>query len=203
VNIQPQPDFNRANKAYYHYTDHLHTQALQQTSSTLLFTPHHTTLPKHEMSSFEKYHITEPHPSVPKSHWIHAGRGGAGNITHVNPKKITSGPDASGPASVTAIKPHAPTSLFVSGRGGAGNIHQEKERAIFSFDEELQQQQRLMEHQAPVYHIGRGGAGNLIHDGERRRGSGSSASSASSTASAPRVSLEGALNKIRGSFSRH
>ena len=50
----------------------------------------------------------------------------------------------------------------MSGRGGAGNAFPASERAIFSFDEELERQLRW-ESVAPVYHVGRGGAGNLIH----------------------------------------
>jgi hypothetical protein len=34
------------------------------------------------------------------------------------------------------------------------------ERLIFSFDEELERQRRVLAHAAPVYHFGRGGAGN-------------------------------------------
>merc|ERR1719282_488249 len=105
------------------------------------------------------YHITEPHPSIPASHIYHAGRGGAGNVMRVNPKSVTSGPDASGPASRIKLTPPPADALFTTGRGGAGNVHREKERAMFSFDEELAQQERLREHAAPVYHIGRGGAG--------------------------------------------
>lgn len=33
---------------------------------------------------------------------------------------------------------------------------------MFSFDEELAFQERLLEHQAPMYHVGRGGMGNAV-----------------------------------------
>ena len=58
----------------------------------------------------------------------------------------------------------------------------DEERRLFSFDEELERQQRRgatsSAHCAPVYHIGRGGQGNLIDEKERRRGSGGSDDSA-------------------------
>ena len=59
-----------------------------------------------------------------------------------------------------AAKPKATT----TGRGGLGNVHaysEGSERAIFSFDEELERQLRREREVAPVYHVGRGGAGNL------------------------------------------
>jgi hypothetical protein len=150
------------------------------------------------------YHITEPHPSVPASHTFYAGRGGAGNAMRVNPKTVTQGPDASGPASLIKLTPPPSNSLFTTGRGGAGNVHREKERAMFSFDEELAQQERLREHAAPVYHIGRGGAGNLIDEMHHRRASQHSASSMTSTESegGVRRSIEGAWHKVSRQFSR-
>ncbi|KAF2008165.1 hypothetical protein P154DRAFT_528783 [Amniculicola lignicola CBS 123094] len=151
------------------------------------------------------YHITEPHPSVPASHYYYAGRGGAGNATRVNPKEITQGPDATGPASRIQITTPPPNALFASGRGGAGNMHREKERAMFSFDEELAQQERLRERAAPVYHIGRGGAGNLIdetHPRTQRTNSTSSNGSTDSEGQGVRHSLEGAWNRVSKQFTR-
>lgn len=150
------------------------------------------------------YHITEPHPSIPASHIYHSGRGGAGNVMRVNPKNITQGADASGPASRVKLTPPPSDALFTTGRGGAGNVHREKERAMFSFDEELAQQERLREHAAPVYHIGRGGAGNLIDEMHPRRASQHSASSTMSSESenGVRRSLEGAWHKVSRQFSR-
>ncbi|KAF2175722.1 hypothetical protein K469DRAFT_609684 [Zopfia rhizophila CBS 207.26] len=151
------------------------------------------------------YHITEPHPSVPASNLYHSGRGGAGNITRVNPKNITSGPNASGPASLIKLSPPPANALFTSGRGGAGNVHREKERAMFSFDEELAQQERLREHAAPVYHIGRGGAGNYVdemHPRTSRQNSASSNSSSDNEAHGVRQSLEGAWHRVSKQFSR-
>jgi len=158
------------------------------------------------MPSTEAYHITEPHPSVPKTRYLYSGRGGAGNITQVNPKDITPGQTATGPAARTKITPHPADSLFTSGRGGAGNIHRERERAIFSFDEELEHQRRMMEHQAPVYHIGRGGTGNLVDERKAsfsRHGSASSTSSVESDHSGrARRSADSAWSRIRHSLSK-
>ncbi|KAF2475442.1 uncharacterized protein BDR25DRAFT_102789 [Lindgomyces ingoldianus] len=148
------------------------------------------------------YHITEPHPSIPASHYYHAGRGGAGNITRVNPKHVTSGPDASGPASLVKLTPPPSNALFTTGRGGAGNVHREKERAMFSFDEELAQQERLREHAAPVYHIGRGGAGNLVDEMHPRTSRQNSTSSTDSAESGVRHSIEGAWHRVSKQFSR-
>jgi len=151
------------------------------------------------------YHITEPHPSVPSSNVYYSGRGGAGNATRVNPQTITAGADATGPASRIKLSPPPSNAFFASGRGGAGNMHREKERAMFSFDEELAQQERLRENAAPVYHIGRGGAGNLFGTEERKKTSRqNSASSNMSSDSERRVrgSIEGAWQKVSRQFSR-
>ena len=154
----------------------------------------------------QSYSITEPHPSVPKSNYIHSGRGGAGNYAQVNPQDITSGQAANGPVSIRPLKGVSPNDYFTTGRGGAGNVHREKERAIFSFDEELERQQRMTEHQAPIYHVGRGGAGNLVDEMRPRMESRSSTSSASSAGSEcntrERSSVDSAWNRFRGSFSK-
>ena len=148
------------------------------------------------------YHITEPHPSTPAP-TIYYGRGGAGNVTRV-PKNITSGQDASGPASRIKLSPPPSNALFTSGRGGAGNMHREKERAMFSFDEELVQQERLREHAAPVYHIGRGGAGNLVEERQKTSRQNSASSTMSSDSDRRvRSSIEGAWHKMSRQFSRN
>ena len=56
--------------------------------------------------------------------------------------------------------------MYLTGRGGAGNAYREKERAIFSFDEELAREQKILDNaaKAPVYRIGRGGAGNMVNE---------------------------------------
>ncbi|KAF1951573.1 hypothetical protein CC80DRAFT_203902 [Byssothecium circinans] len=153
------------------------------------------------------YNITEPHPTIPPTtQTIYYGRGGAGNKTRINPNTLTNGATASGPASRIHLTPPPSNALFTSGRGGAGNVHREKERAMFSFDEELAQQERLREHAAPVYHIGRGGAGNLFGNEEKmgkvqRTNSNSSAGSAESDVGV-RKSIEGAWHKVSRQFSR-
>ncbi|KAJ4299127.1 hypothetical protein N0V90_004371 [Kalmusia sp. IMI 367209] len=148
--------------------------------------------------------IYEPHPSVPASNAFYAGRGGAGNVTRVNPKNITAAADASGPASRIKLSPPPSNALFSSGRGGAGNIHREKERAMFSFDEELAQQERLREHAAPVYHIGRGGAGNLVEERQKTSRQNSASSTLSSDSDRRvRGSIEGAWHKMSRQFSRN
>jgi hypothetical protein len=151
------------------------------------------------------YHITEPHPSVPASHIYYAGRGGAGNATRVKASDISNGRNASGPASLVKLTPPPSNAFFTSGRGGAGNVHREKERAMFSFDEELAQQERLREHAAPIYHVGRGGAGNAINEMKpqsARNNSTSSHTSVDSEKEGVRRSIEGAWNKVSRQFSR-
>src|ERR1700761_1750526 len=165
----------------------------------------------------QSYHITEPHPSVPASHYMPSGRGGMGNMTHITTKTLTSSTAASRPVSSTAQATtnhgisRLPTSssaaaaasggaaaagktitsnsrstnhnYYAAGRGGAGNMHHAShasERPIFSFDEELERQRRMMQHMAPVYHIGRGGAGNYASGGSSEAGSLSRRSSSGS-----------------------
>ena len=69
---------------------------------------------------------------------------------------------------------------------------------MFSFDEELQQQERLRSQQAPVYHVGRGGAGNLVDEMKPRSQRTNSASSISSNGSKEGVrrSIEAAWGKV-------
>ncbi|KAH7025812.1 uncharacterized protein B0I36DRAFT_351772 [Microdochium trichocladiopsis] len=99
-----------------------------------------------------RYTINEPHPTVAKDAFIHAGRGGAGN--HFRAPVTT---PASGVTST--VKPMPPTSArFYSGRGGAGNAHAKAERPIISFDEEYARQSAR--EQKLRGHVGRGGAGN-------------------------------------------
>jgi uncharacterized protein DUF3602 len=100
------------------------------------------------------------------------------------------------------------------------------ERPIFSFDEELELQRRMMQHQAPVYHIGRGGAGNFGSSSSRaaededaesigsdRRSSAGSHASSRSAGSAvgagegvggarARSSLEGTWLRLKGSLGK-
>jgi hypothetical protein len=149
------------------------------------------------------FRITEPHPSVGGA-YIYSGRGGAGNVTRVKATDLTNGPTASGPASRVKLTAPPTTSYFASGRGGAGNMHTGKERAMFSFDEELQQQERLRSQQAPVYHVGRGGAGNLVDEMKPRSQRTNSASSTSSNESVKegvRGSLDHAWRRLSRTIS--
>ncbi|EXJ60259.1 hypothetical protein A1O7_04411 [Cladophialophora yegresii CBS 114405] len=124
--------------------------------------------------STRSYSIVEPHPNPsPSAQYISTGRGGAGNAIR------TRGADATGPAAAAAIRASlattktSPSSMSTHsssqrqwstvGRGGAGNVFPASERAIFSFDEELERQLRRERDVAPVYHVGRGGAGNTMY----------------------------------------
>jgi len=133
------------------------------------------------MSSSRNYSLVEPHPHT-NSPYVHTARGGAGNIV-----KATSSPKT---FTTSASIPHASfeykqPSTFKSGRGGAGNVHHSSERAIFSFDEELERQMRQQAAMAPVYHVGRGGAGNMRYaDSSATRWKDSETASARSISSA-------------------
>ncbi|OKL64503.1 hypothetical protein UA08_00468 [Talaromyces atroroseus] len=155
------------------------------------------------------YHVIEPHPSVPNTRRpaLHTSRGGAGNVISLRHTKTTESQTATGPASLTRLDSSAPAT-FKSGRGGAGNVHSSSERAIFSFDEELEREMRREKDIAPVFHVGRGGAGNLVLHGDRspnaleRRESSTSSSSNESLADRAkdkaRHSLERTWSRITG-----
>jgi len=136
--------------------------------------------------------VVEPHPTVRK--YAHTGRGGAGNT--VKAGKTTNGSTAHGPASLleTGLPPSA---KFSSGRGGAGNIHKNSERALFSFDEELERQitRERMIKEGGVYHVGRGGAGNwtATNPASSRKDSSSSSDSTRS----------GFFGRLSHTFERH
>jgi hypothetical protein len=124
-----------------------------------------------------RYQITEPHPTAHS--YIHSGRGGAGNTFKA--PKTTNASTAVGPASLFETGLPQTSTKFSSGRGGAGNIRDTAEKAIFSFDEELQRQvtrdQKAKD--GAVWHVGRGGAGNwaTIRPSSGRKDSSSSADS--------------------------
>ena len=141
------------------------------------------------------YSVTEPHPTVKK--YVHSGRGGAGNTFRA--PKTSEGSTARGPASVLEAGLPASSSKFSSGRGGAGNIHHSSERAIFSFDEELERQntrERKMKEGA-VWHVGRGGAGNWTSS-QPESSRKASTSSAGSDASA----RSGFFGRLSNTFER-
>lgn len=156
------------------------------------------------------YRVIEPHPSVPHTSRpaVFTGRGGQGNVISLKNTKTTDSRTATGPASLTRLDSRTPTT-FTSGRGGAGNVHSSSERAIFSFDEELE---RDLRRAAPVYHVGRGGAGNMIYRDDAsnastlsRKYSAGSANTASSSGSVAdrardmaRRGLEKGWGKLKG-----
>jgi len=143
-----------------------------------------------------RYSVTEPHPTASK--FIHAGRGGAGNTFKA--PKTSSGATARGAASLFEHGLPQGNSKFSSGRGGAGNIHPSSEKAIFSFDEELERQttrERKIKEGA-VYHVGRGGAGNFAQtkpaSASHRKDSSSSGDSNASS---------GFFSRLSHTFERH
>ncbi|KIW89592.1 uncharacterized protein Z519_09748 [Cladophialophora bantiana CBS 173.52] len=122
--------------------------------------------------SSRSYSIVEPHPSVTTStHYISTGRGGIGNAVPSSSSSASAwgggsgatGASRLGSLSSTTSSTASSRKTFTTGRGGAGNVFPSSERAIFSFDEELEQQLRWERDAAPVYHVGRGGAGNIGH----------------------------------------
>jgi len=146
--------------------------------------------------------VVEPHPSVVKSGaYIGSGIGGAGNIRRYDSTALSSGPDATGPASALAsISRPSQKRVVASGRGGAGNMFRPTEEpSIFQFDEELVKRR---ESAAPMYHIGRGGAANFIDETKPKANrmnsidSAASVNSDRSTASSVRRSMEGAFSKL-------
>lgn len=155
------------------------------------------------------YLVVEPHPSVPNTRRpaLHTSRGGAGNVISLRNTQTTDSQTATGPASLTRLNSGSATT-YKSGRGGAGNVHSSSERAIFSFDEELEREMRREKDIAPVFHVGRGGAGNLVFSSERspygleRRESSTSSSSNESLADRAkeraRHSLERTWSRLTG-----
>jgi len=133
------------------------------------------------MSSSRSYSLVEPHPHI-NAPYVHTARGGAGNTAKPTSSTNSFTIPASIPRKFAELKQ---PNTFKSGRGGVGNVHCSSERAIFSFDEELERQMRQQETMAPVYHVGRGGAGNMIYaDSSSTRRQDPESLSARSTSSA-------------------
>lgn len=101
--------------------------------------------------------ITEGSPVHDAGAYYHAGRGGAGNYRRLNSSFLSLEP----PATTIPSSPPSSAKIYFGGRGGAGNVKPKTERAMFSFDEELERDRLFHQHHAPVYSIGRGGAGNV------------------------------------------
>lgn len=130
--------------------------------------------------------LAEPSPLHTVGRLYHAGRGGAGNY-----HRLATAPLPPPPTTIVAT----PSTRFFGGRGGAGNAHLFGERAMFSFDEELEHDRLLQENHAPVYSVGRGGAGNIVA---------SSSDSRSVSSSSPRSSTESVRSdhSLRGTADR-
>ena len=91
---------------------------------------------------------------LPSTKLYHTGIGGAGNYRKLKPYELSTSPPSS------PIKPTVRP--FHGGRGGYGNAHAASERAMFSFDEELDRERLAREHAAPMFSVGRGGIGNIV-----------------------------------------
>jgi len=117
---------------------------------------------------------------APHTAFYHTGIGGAGNY-----RKLTSSELAAPKTKTHDIKPTVRP--FYGGRGGVGNAHSASERAMFSFDEELQRDKLRRDSIAPMYTVGRGGAGNIVPHEEEGH---------DSEAEEDRVSLEGSVRRI-------
>ena len=109
--------------------------------------------------------ITSPHSFVPLTKSVHIGIGGTGNCHRYEPAaSSTSSNIIKSNTTVVPTHPSAQPRHFIIGRGGAGNRYDASERAMFSFDEELERARRGSDSMAPVYHIGRGGVGNFVDE---------------------------------------
>lgn len=141
------------------------------------------------------YQITEPHPTALTNHYVHTGRGGAGNTIRVAPR---TSPTA-GSSTASSNAPSIRTSTKAStGRGGAGNFHPHASLSRFSLSDEMDAQ-AARESGHEVWHVGRGGAGNLASQEAagcgRRRVSSESVDSAGSARSGFFGRLSGALER--------
>ncbi|KAH8702048.1 hypothetical protein BGW36DRAFT_372105 [Talaromyces proteolyticus] len=188
------------------YSTLQHCFAIEQRRPSNLFISHPSHLPQ-TSNMASPYLVVEPHPSVPNTRRpaLHTSRGGAGNVISLRNTRTTESLSATGPASLTRLDSRLPTT-FKSGRGGAGNVHSSSERAIFSFDEELEREMRREKGIAPVFHVGRGGAGNMIFGSDQygleRKNTSNSASSNESLADRAkekaRTSLERTWSRLTG-----
>ena len=132
---------------------------------------------------------------------IHSGVGTAATRTNTVTSASTSTSTSPNPSSSSSSSSSHPFKIS-TGRGGAGNHFPASERAMFSFDEELEVRRARETRAAPVYHVGRGGAGN-VEDGRwpGLRGSAGNASSAASMYSA-RSGADNAWARVNQTFGR-
>ncbi|CAG8949853.1 hypothetical protein HYFRA_00004180 [Hymenoscyphus fraxineus] len=138
-----------------------------------------------------RYSVVEPHPTIAK--YTYSGRGGAGNAI----KAPTSTTSRLSSRPVSWFGPQS-SNKFSSGRGGAGNIRNNSERTMFSFDEELERQ-GTREQMDNAWHIGRGGAGNWSSSIPRPFSRSSRRDSVSSNGSSR---SSGLLRRLSRSFDR-
>ena len=139
--------------------------------------------------------ITESAPTHTAGHYYGSGRGGAGNYRRLTTATLPAPPTTMPPPNATSC-----SSRYFAGRGGAGNVHNSSERAVFSFDEELERDRLFHSHHAPVYSVGRGGAGNIVPSDAIATRSHYTASSAAQT---PRQSTSSdGIGSIRSSADR-
>lgn len=124
--------------------------------------------PPVDMPSFQ---LVEPHPSIYPSQKTFTTRGGYGNVTSPKNMQTAGQQKDSRPPSLTLSSScescsSSSSSHYYTGRGGSGNVHHNniEQRAIFSFDEELEHEARMYAKAkvTPIYTtVGRGGAGNI------------------------------------------
>ncbi|KAL7271038.1 hypothetical protein RUND412_006233 [Rhizina undulata] len=142
------------------------------------------------------FQLTEGSPVHDAGALYHAGRGGAGNYRRLSPETFSKSSKSSTTKHVSSLPPVS--NFYFNGRGGIGNVKCRGERAMFSFDEELERDRIFHEHQAPVYSIGRGGAGNIVPTESKAL---SSNDAAAVTSSSPR-SISSASSTISASSTR-
>ncbi|KAJ9134702.1 hypothetical protein NKR19_g8548 [Coniochaeta hoffmannii] len=111
-----------------------------------------------------RYVVTEPHPTVVQNTYIHAGRGGAGNLFRAPETTPATGV----PTEVNPAPKKASSGRFYSGRGGAGNVQSSSVRPVLSLDEEYALTEAREKHSL-FAHVGRGGAGNFFGGGVQEK----------------------------------
>jgi len=146
------------------------------------------------------YQIVEPAPTAQPNHYVHCGRGGAGNMYKASSSTKTA-PLANSASHISAIS-RAAGSKSSTGRGGAGNIRPVADLPSYSFDEEMDAQ-TTREKSHDVFHVGRGGAGNWSRSSEALRRTESSARKYSNeSVESNSSSHSGFLSRLSGAFER-
>ncbi|KAB5554503.1 hypothetical protein GE09DRAFT_130509 [Coniochaeta sp. 2T2.1] len=151
-----------------------------------------------------RYVVTEPHPTVVQNTYIHAGRGGAGNLFRA--PQTTPAEGVPTELNQTPTQP-AVQGRFYSGRGGAGNIQSSSVRPVLSLDEEY----AITEAREKTHlfaHVGRGGAGNFFGGGvqpekkDRKMSIASDASNRRDSTSSSGSARSGFLQRISSHLGR-